>query len=132
MQLSEATLELYAAKYYNNPNCIDKEEFIEDFNRLKYIKRLVKRYKATGDLKERLILNHLTILYNTFESTACIHMLWFKLKENFHVIKPFLILLNRLPDTLKLDNKRIIHFSDINLDIEVVDKIRRNILCQTL
>lgn len=128
MNLTEATLELYAAKYYNNPNCIDKEEFLEDFNRLKYIKRLVKRYKQTGELKERLILNHLIILYNTFESKPCTRMLFFKLKENFSVIKPFLILLNRLPEKLLLENKQYLYFADIPLDNYVVEQIRKNIL----
>lgn len=128
MNLTEATLELYAAKYYNNPNCIDKEEFLEDFNRLKYIKRLVKRYKQTGELKERLILNHLIILYNTFESKPCTRMLVFKLKENFSVIKPFLILLNRLPEKLLLENKQYLYFADIPLDNYVVEQIRKNIL----
>lgn len=128
MLLTEATLELYAAKYYNNPNCIDKEEFLEDFNRLKYIKRLVKRYKQSGDLKERLILNHLIILYNIFDSKACTLMLYFKLKDYFDVIKPFLILLNRLPDKLVMNNYEVIYMTHIPLDNFVVEKIRTNIL----
>ena len=68
MILSEKNLELFAAKCYINNNCIDIDEFKEDFNRLKYIKRLVKRYEVYGELRERLILNHLVIMYNTFEN----------------------------------------------------------------
>ena len=59
MIITEENLEIFAAKYYTNPNCTDKEEFLEDFSRIKYIKRLFRRYKKTGELKERLILNHL-------------------------------------------------------------------------
>ena len=71
MILSEKNLELFAAKCYTNNNCIDIDEFKEDFNRLKYIKRLVKRYEVYGELRERLILNHLVIMYNTFENKDC-------------------------------------------------------------
>jgi len=55
---------LYAAKHYDNPNCTDVLEFQEDLNRIKYIKRLFKKYSETGELKERLIINHLTVVYN--------------------------------------------------------------------
>ena len=64
MILTELNIELYAAKGYENPNCVSIEEFVEDFNRLRYIKRLIRRYSQNGELKERLILNHLVILYN--------------------------------------------------------------------
>jgi hypothetical protein len=128
MQLTESTFELYAAKYYTNHNCIDEQEFIEDFCRLKYIKRLVKKYKQSDDLRERLLLNHLVILYNVFESVACTQMLLFKLKEDFSVIKPFLILMNRLPETITDHENKVIYTSHIPLDNNVVDKIRKNIL----
>ena len=61
MIITDSTFEIIAAKYYNNPNCIEKEEFLEDFNRFRYVKRLIKKYRNGGELKERLILNHLVV-----------------------------------------------------------------------
>ena len=78
MILTELNIELYAAKGYENPNCVSIEEFVEDFNRLRYIKRLIRRYSQNGELKERLILNHLVILYNTFDNDTCTRLLFFK------------------------------------------------------
>jgi len=128
MILNDSNIELYAIKYYINHNCIDKEEFIEDYNRFKYIKRLVKKYVQSGELRERLILNHLVILFNTFETKACIRMLYFKIKEYFHILKPFLILMNRLPKEIKDENNQIVYMSDIPLDNNIVEVIRKNIL----
>lgn len=128
MILNDSNIELYAIKYYINHNCIDKEEFIEDYNRFKYIKRLVKKYVQSGELRERLILNHLVILFNTFETKACIRMLYFKMKEYFHILKPFLILMNRLPKEIKDENNQIVYMSDIPLDNNIVEVIRKNIL----
>ena len=62
---------LFAANHYNNPGCTDILEFKEDLNRFKYIKRLFNRYEQSGDLQERLILNHLIVIYNVFE--FCLH-----------------------------------------------------------
>ena len=93
MILTELNIELYAAKGYENPNCVSIEEFVEDFNRLRYVKRLIRRYAQNGELKERLILNHLVILYNTFDNTICTRMIFFKLKKYLEYIVPFLLLL---------------------------------------
>ena len=64
--LTEKNFLLFAAKYYDDPNCTDLLEFQQDLDRIKYIKRLLKRYQDNCDLKERLILNHLVVLYNVF------------------------------------------------------------------
>ena len=89
---------LYAAKHYDNPNCTDVLEFNEDLNRIKYIKRLFKKYAETGELKERLIINHLTVVYNVFKPEAATKMLCFKLCDYLHLLKPFLELLNYWPE----------------------------------
>lgn len=125
MKLTELNLELYAAKHYNNPNCVDMEEFYEDFNRLKYIKRLIKRYSLGGELKERLILNHLVILYNVFENEACTRMIFFKVKKYMEHIAPFLVLLKRMPKTIIDENNNIFYTSDIHLDEYVIEKLRK-------
>ena len=128
MIITEENLEIIAAKYYMNPNCLDKEEFIEDFSRIKYIKRLIRRYKKTGELKERLILNHIVILFNVFENTGCQKLLFFKLYKELDVLKPFLILINRLPEKIEINNK-VYHTSDITMDQKIVDLLRKNVLC---
>lgn len=97
-RLDETNFMLYAAKHYENPSCFDTLEFYEDLNRFKYLKRLFSRYEETGELKERLILNHIIILYNLFGVPATTRMLFFKLREYHHLIVPFLQLLNYLPE----------------------------------
>jgi hypothetical protein len=90
MQLNDNNFSLFAAKYYDNPNCTDILEFHDDLNRIKYVKRLLKGYAESGELKERLVLNHLITLYNVFEPQACTKMLVFKLPEHVSVLKSFL------------------------------------------
>lgn len=96
-KLDESNVLLYAAKHYNSTQCCDTIEFYEDLNRFKYIKRLFNKYQETGDLKERLILNHLTVLYNVFGVEPTTRMLFLKLHGQYHFIKPFLELLGTLP-----------------------------------
>lgn len=110
MILDESNFSLYAAKYYDNPNCTDILEFHDDLNRIKYIKRLFKFYAETGEIKERLILNHLITLYNVFENEACTRILVFKLYEHIHGLKSFLQYLNYWPtviDGLGINNLSI-------------------------
>ncbi len=90
-ELNDENFLIYAANSYYSPRAIDAEEFYEELNRFKYIKRLVNRYTRGGDLCERLILNHVTILLNVFGNEPAILMLMFKLgPDNLIVIKPFL------------------------------------------
>jgi len=101
MILTKDTFELFAAKHYNNPSCISKEEFEEDLCRFRYVKRLCSRYQETGEIKERLLLNHLVILYNLF-GPACTTMLYFKVPEqDWCVITPFIEFLGFLPVIVK-------------------------------
>ena len=88
--LTEKNFPLFAAKCYEDPNCIDVLEFQQDVDRIKYIKRLFRRYEDNGDLKERLILNHLVVLYNVFDPPSLTRMLALKLNEHLHVLKPIL------------------------------------------
>lgn len=101
MILTKSTFELYAAQNYNNPSCISKEEFDEDLCRFRYVKRLCSKYQETGEIKERLLLNHLVILYNLF-GPACTAMLYFKISEqDWSVITPFMDFLGFLPAVVK-------------------------------
>ena len=93
--LTRKNFELFAAKHYDNPECMDIEEFKDDLSRFKYIKRLLRRYADHGDLQERLILNHLIVIYNVFGIEAANKMIWFKIEnEHYHYIKPFLVFLH--------------------------------------
>jgi hypothetical protein len=118
MQLNDNNFSLFAAKYYNNPNCTDILEFHEDLNRIKYVKRLLKIYKESGELKERLVLNHLITLYNVFEPQACTKMLVFKLVDHVEVLKSFLSYMNVWPDRIEGlgPNNLVINSIDINSD----------------
>ena len=100
-KVDESNALLYAAKHYENPNCFDTVEFYEDLNRFKYIKRLLNKYIESGDLKERLIINHLTIIYNVFGAEAGTRLLFLKLRDHLHLIKPFLILMGTCPEVVK-------------------------------
>jgi hypothetical protein len=124
--LNESNFLLYAAKHYDNPQCYDTEEFFDDLNRFKYLKRLFNRYEESGDLKYRLILNHLIILYNVFGPIATTRMLFFKLKEQYKFLKPFLVLLGYMPDVIyKLsDDEDHIISSDIPMDQNIVKILR--------
>lgn len=109
---------MYAMKHYNNPQGDNEKEFLDDMKRFKYIKRLLRKYQDNGPLKERLILNHIIVLYNVFGADACSTLLLFKLETSlWKYIKPFMELLNILPEG---------ELKDIKND-EKVESILRNI-----
>jgi len=124
--LDDSNFLLYAAKYYDNPSCYDTVEFYEDLNRFKYIKRLFSRYEETGELKERLILNHIIVLYNVFGIPATTRMLFLKLKGYYHYLIPFLVLLNFCPERVDYigPEGEHIHPYDIHMDTKIVDALR--------
>ena len=96
--LTAANFPLFAIKNYENPQAVTKEDFDKDLQHFKYIKRLLKRYKNTGELKTHLLLNHFIILYNIF-GEATTPMLFFKIEEDlWSIMKTFVVFLNRLPE----------------------------------
>ena len=110
-ELNEDNFLLFAIKNYENPQAVTKEDFEKDLNHFKYIKRLLKRYKNTGQLKTHLLLNHFIILYNIF-GEATTPMLFFKIeKELWSVLKTFIIFLPRhkLENTIIKDKRKVIH-----------------------
>jgi hypothetical protein len=97
-ELNEDNYLLFAIKFYDNPQAVTMEDFETDLKRIRYVKRLLKRYKNTGELKTHLILNHLIILFNVF-SDATVPLLFYNLeKELWPSIKSFLLFLNRFPE----------------------------------
>ena len=125
--IDETNFLLYAAKYYENPQCFDTLEFYDDLKRFKYLKRLFKIYKETGDLKEQLILNHIIILYNLFGVPATTKMLFFKLIEYKKELKSFLEFLNYMPDKIINIGLRAITIcnKDIISDKLIESKLRK-------
>lgn len=122
--LNDSNFLIYAAKNYDNPQCFDTKEFYDDLKRFKYLKRLFNRYKETGELKERLIINHLQVLYNLFGVEATTKMLYFILKTHHDCLSPFLILFNTMPDVVYGVDGKNIHTSDISMDLKVVEILR--------
>ena len=97
-ELTSENFLLFAIKHYENPQAVTKEDFEKDLNHFKYIKRLLKRYRNTGELKAHLLLNHFIILYNIFgEGTTA--MLFYKIEEEmWEIMKTFVVFLDRLPE----------------------------------
>jgi hypothetical protein len=116
-ELNEDNFLLFAIKNYENPQAVTKEDFEKDLNHFKYIKRLLKRYKKSGELKTHLILNHFIILYNIF-GEATTPMLFFKIERDlWSSVKSFIIFLNRLPEYPKSS----IH--DIQVDLFCLEQL---------
>lgn len=126
--LDDSNFLLFAAKNYDNDR-MDQEEFEEDLQRIKYIKRLFRKYKDGKELRERLILNHLIILYNVFHPPACTRMLAMKLNEYVDCLKPFLSYLNYWPNEIepvliKKDQHWEMVEDDVKGDQNIVNALR--------
>ena len=90
---------MFAMKHYENPQCSGVEEFNEDINRIRYLKRLFRRYDTTGELRERLILNHIIIFYNVFGIVPATRILFARIEPDLHcLLKTFVVFLNNLPE----------------------------------
>ena len=116
-ELTEDNVLLYAAKHYRNPQFSDIEEFHEDLKRFKYIKRLLNRYLDQGELAERLILNHLIVVFNSFGIEAALNILELKLTEkHWPVVKPFLVYLKYIRDD---------QYTGIAMDQSILEVLRK-------
>ena len=97
-ELNESNYLHFAIKFYDNPQSVTREDFESDLKRIRYVKRLLKRYQNNGELKVHLILNHLIILFNVFNE-ATVPLLFYNLDEElWPAIKSFLIFLNRVSE----------------------------------
>ena len=121
-KLNEGNFLLYAMHHYDNPQCHSLAEFEEDIKKFLYLKKLLSRYKNHGELRERLILNHIIVLYNIFGERAT-RMLFFKIEENcWDALITFLVYLERMPESLPEFN---IVLSDIKLDETIIATLRK-------
>ena len=124
--LNEKNFLLYAMQHYENPQCVEVEEFNDDLKKIKYIKRLFNQYAIEGVLKERLLLNHIIVFYNVFSVEAATRILFYKLEEDFWpMLKTFLFYLNFLPDKIESINGRTILTTEIPMDQGIVDSLRK-------
>ena len=116
-ELNEDNFLLFAIKYHQNPQAVTKKDFEKDLNHFKYIKRLLKRYKNTGELKTHLLVNHFIILYNIFGEAAT-PMLFFKIEQDlWPAMKSFIIFLNKFPEY----PRTFIH--DIKVDLDCMKSL---------
>jgi hypothetical protein len=118
-ELNEDTFLLFAIKHYENPQAVTEDDFHKDLNHFKYIKRLLKRYKNSGQLKTHLLINHFIILYNIF-GDATTPMLFYKIERDlWSPMKTFIIFLNRLPDYPKC------YIHDVSIDDYCMQELQR-------
>ena len=123
--LNEKNFLLFAMKEYDNPQCVQVEEFYDDLKKVKYIKRLFNQYLNEGVLKERLLLNHIIVFYNVFPVRSATRILFLKIEEEFWpILKTFLVYLSYMSEIIDPINGRTILSDDIQLDQGVVDKLR--------
>lgn len=122
MRLDEDTFSIWAAKHYDMRRATSLDEFNDDMKRFQYLKRLFRRYDEDGELKVRLILNHLIVLYNCFGHAAT-PMLFMKLEEYQKYLKPFIVMLNYMPEMVMYGEKNI-PSSDVKMDENIVKELR--------
>ena len=123
--LTDKTINAYMIMSYDNSQCVDMEEFKDDMKRVKYIKRLINRYLSGGELKERLLLNHIISFYNVFGVESATRILFFKVEESdYPVLKTLLVYLNAMPNMVEMINGKNIINSDIPIVQEVANKLR--------
>ena len=97
-ELNEDNYMMFDIKHYENPQEVTQEDFYEDLKKFKYIKRLLKRYQKSGELKSHLLLNHFICLYNVFDDAAT-PLLFYKIDQDlWSVLKTFLVFLGRIPE----------------------------------
>ena len=122
--LTNDNILLYAAKAYDKPNCI-MSEFKEDMKRFNYLKRLFKRYRKVGELREQLVLNHLVVICNVFGPEVATRILFFKMaKDDYSALKTYLLFLSCMPERVKGIKGHDIISSDIPVDMTIADILR--------
>ena len=116
-KITSENITMFAIRHYDNPHCESEKEFYDDMKRFKYIKRLLRKYKETNVLKERLILNHIIILRNLFGPEACVTLLLYKIQQEYlSTLKSFLLYLNMIRND---------ELNEVESNNEVLDVLRK-------
>ena len=115
---------MYAVKAYDKPNCV-MSEFKDDMKKFNYLKRLFKRYRKLGEVKEQLVLNHIVVLYNVFGAEVVTRLLFFKVaKDDYSALKTYLLFLSCMPEKVKGIKGHDIISSDIPVDMKIAEILR--------
>ena len=123
--LTNDNILLFAMKHYSNPACRSTDEFLEDYDKIKYVKRLFKRYQTKGVLKERLILNHIITVYNVFGPEVATRILYFRLEDDlWTILKTFLVFLNYQTDVVYGIDGRNVKTDEIVIDEKLTERLR--------
>lgn len=123
--LNSENILLYAVKAYDRPNML-MSEFKEDMKRFNYLKRLLKRYRKDGEMRDRLVVNHLVVLYNVFGIEVATRLLFYKmLKEDYSALKTYLLFLNYMPNVVRGIKGQDIISSDIPVDMQIAEVLRQ-------
>lgn len=121
MQLTHETLILFAAKHYDLAPSSNTSEFMKDLDIPILLKKLFGRYVSSGELRERLILNHMITFFNVFDPDAANKILFFRIEEKYYsILKSFLVFLNRCPNQLEG-----VDIDSIPLDFKTLEKLRK-------
>mgnify|MGYP001318569561 FL=1 len=97
-ELNESNYIMFAMKNYENPQAVTQEDFYDDMKRFKWIKRLLNKYRNTGEMNVHLLLNHFIILYNIFGDAAT-PLLFYRIDSDlWTILKTFIVYLDRLPE----------------------------------
>jgi hypothetical protein len=122
--LTNDNILIYAVKAYDKPNCI-MSEFKEDMKRFNYLKRLFKRYRKIGELREQLVLNHLVVIYNVFGPEVATRLLFFKMaKDDYSALKTYLLFLSCMPEKVRGIKGQDLISSEIPVDMTIADILR--------
>jgi hypothetical protein len=122
--LTNENIMMYAMKAYDKPNCI-MSEFREDMKRFNYLKRLFKRYRKLGELREQLVINHLVVLNNVFGPEVATRLLFFKMaKDDYSALKTYLLFLSCMPERVRGIKGHDIISSEIPVDMKIADILR--------
>jgi hypothetical protein len=123
--LNNETFMMFAIKAYDKPNCV-MSEFYEDLKRIKYVKRLFIKYHNDKEIKERLVINHLIVLYNVFGANAATRILFYKIDEKYYsILKTFLLFLNFMPKLVMGIRGKNIRTSDIQVNLQLAEILRK-------
>ena len=123
--INDDNIDLYCIKHYDNPQCISIEDYNNDMRRFKYIKRLLNQYANGNEIKIRLLVNHIIMIYNIFDLQSATRILFYKLpEEHWSVLKTILIFLNRMPKIVYGINNTNLISSDIQIDNVIANQLR--------
>jgi hypothetical protein len=123
--LNSETALMFAIKAYDKPSMV-MSEFKEDMKRFNYLKRLFRRYRKLVELREQLVINHLIVLYNVFGPEIATRLMFYKMsKEDYSVLKTYLLFLSCMPEVVKGIKGQDIRSSDIEVDLVITESLRK-------